>query len=929
MTTLATVSVSVFNIAQTFFVDPGAVANAPEVSITGFDLYFQAVPKRTGNKSGIVAPGVDVFLCTTTPNGTDEVPNTSTIVKGGHVRVAYDSIVASSTAAVATPFTFPYPVNVDTGQTYALVIKFDGDEDFSLWTSVVGNNLLGTNSQTAGPVGKYVGKYFQYSYITGLNNQSSNTALNTTTSQNLTGSWKALSTTDLKFVVYVAKFTPDVFANTTIVDPVTGISTTTVVAKRSFLLYKQPYEFIDYNPLTSTSYANVFGGEVVYQNNVMRPELISVTSGSTLVTGSNVNFTSIFGNANNDKYAVFYSGIKKNVRKVVSIQSNNAMTIDIPLTFSNSAATFAKVVAGKLDLSSKVLAFGRLENMIALNSSSANSSLRFANSVVESFNINAGGTAYTNTDYLVVSGGGVAGANAEANAVANVTTNSTGGITALSMSNKGIGFHNVPNINIYAANGAASNGSSANITVNIGMTLMTEFSNATLSNCHVINLPVNTTVLGAVDLENPYGTSYYLKKHYMYYALSDGIVKLIINNAGTAYSNNDTVTFTGGGGTGASGRITTDSAGKIVATRMQVGGSGFTSTPTVVITTSGGSGANLTPIIGVARNNLNTGQTTKNVTLFNRQQLSYANTPLILSRSVEVMQPNSTFVTDTGVSVNTNISSVVEMVTTTNNVYVVADIQSSEIDVFFEKYAINNDYTNENTGQGRAVSKHISKIVNFGDDKTAEDLRLYANVYRPANTDIKVYARLFNVKDPKPFVEKDWTLLTAVAGSSLYSAAGNESDLVEITYGLPAYPNSSFTANGTATTTLSSNVVTGANSSYDTQFTAGDMIKIYSPLFPTNYNVGIVASVTNSTQIIMNSVISNNNVVGAGLLVDKIAYKNQAFNNFLNNNISRYYGANNAAFDGFNSFAVKIVFLSDNEFIVPKVANIKAIGVTA
>jgi hypothetical protein len=51
-----------FNWAQNFYLDPSAVKGASEVSITKIDLYFRAKPPATGNKSGIVNPGVEVMI---------------------------------------------------------------------------------------------------------------------------------------------------------------------------------------------------------------------------------------------------------------------------------------------------------------------------------------------------------------------------------------------------------------------------------------------------------------------------------------------------------------------------------------------------------------------------------------------------------------------------------------------------------------------------------------------------------------------------------------------------------------------------------------------------------------------------------------------------------------------------------------------------
>jgi len=62
---------------------------------------------------------------------------------------------------------------------------------------------------------------------------------------------------------------------------------------------------------------------------------------------------------------------------------------------------------------------------------------------------------------------------------------------------------------------------------------------------------------------------------------------------GSGYSNSDTITFSGGNGSGASAVITTDATGEIVDVSVQSKGTGYTTTPNVSITTSGGTSANL------------------------------------------------------------------------------------------------------------------------------------------------------------------------------------------------------------------------------------------------------------------------------------------------------------------------------------------------
>jgi hypothetical protein len=927
MVTTIPSSIAYFNVAQTFFVDPGVVNNAHQASITAVNLYFSKKPTATNNKSGLTNPGVTVFLCAVKTSGTSSVPDTSALIYGGTARVEYANIPVSADATAPTVFTFPFPVNIDTGFSYGILVKFD-DVDYTLWKSVQGDKLVGSTTTTAGPAGKYIGDYFEFSYTATVT--SSNNSLSTAT--NVSGTWNPLNTTDLKFGIYAANYIPNSYSNTTITDPITGNTSVLSIAQSSQFIQNDQYEYITFDHLNSNNVANLQAGELVYQNNVIRPETVSVIAGSNVITTTTGNFTTIFDNNNKkDKHLVIFNGTSKNIRRISNVVSNTVLTVDIPINFSNAAAQISKVVAGRLDITSITKAFGTTEHVIALSNSSANSSLRFTNNTIEQLSIIGGGTAYSNSDYIILHHGGVANGQVEANAIANVTTNSIGGITSILFTNKGVGFFIPPQISVMAANGAASNGSGFNSTVKIGASLMTEHSNAILTGMRVFNLPINSMLPGALDIEHPTGTDYYFKRHHLYYSTSDSVKKLNIISPGSLYSNSDTITFSGGGGSNAFATIVTDSSGKIVTANVVAHGYGFNSVPSVVISTSTGSGANLQPIVGVSRHIINNGYYSANIHLFDRAQTlqNTANTPLILSHSCEVMQPNVTLTGATGLTINTTSSSVVEMVVSSNNNYVASDILSSQLDVFFEKYIVNNDYSNEHLGTGNAFARHVTYIQTFANNYTAEDMLVYMDVYRPANTDIKVFAKIWNNKDPSYFVSKDWTLMRNTENQNAFSSSTNTSDLIEFTWAFNPYPNSAFTAVGTATSTSNSNVLTGSNSSYNTQFVAGDIVKLYSPLFPTNYMISSVNAVTNSSSIILDNLVSNNNVIGGGFLIDKIAFKNQAFNNGLNNNVVRYYDGNNAVYDGYNSFAIKIIFLSANEFTVPKVDNMRIVGVTA
>lgn len=83
-------------------------------------------------------------------------------------------------------------------------------------------------------------------------------------------------------------------------------------------------------------------------------------------------------------------------------------------------------------------------------------------------------------------------------------------------------------------------------------------------------------------------------------SLTTGQVSAVtISAAGSGYAAAPTVTFTGGGGSGATGTAVL-SGGNVAAISIVTAGSGYTSAPTVVFTTQSGSGAAGTAVLGTS-----------------------------------------------------------------------------------------------------------------------------------------------------------------------------------------------------------------------------------------------------------------------------------------------------------------------------------------
>lgn len=322
---------------------------------------------------------------------------------------------------------------------------------------------------------------------------------------------------------------------------------------------------------------------------------------------------------------------------------------------------------------------------------------------------------------------------------------------------------------------------------------------------------------------------------------------------------------------------------------------------------------------------LSAGEMNVPIKMYEAQNLEFGQPIMLMSRSNEVALRSWD-------STQKSLSSRLNFRITASNDYSSPVIDYNATDVFFTRYIINNDSTNEHTKFGNAYSKHITKKISFAEGRQAEDVLVYLQAYKPAYTDIKVYAKLYNSEDSDYYDDKDWSLLTETSGAR-NSDIARLNDLIEYTYELPDTPTTASTLAGVINIVGDSDQITGTGTDFSSNLQAGDLIKIYSTLFPEEkYIVASVYSVESATGLTLSAPLPQADVsaIGTfGLKIDKLLYKHQAFKNKRNSNTARYYNSSMTIFDKYDSFSVKIVLLSENQFIIPRVSNIRAIGVSA
>jgi hypothetical protein len=235
-----------------------------------------------------------------------------------------------------------------------------------------------------------------------------------------------------------------------------------------------------------------------------------------------------------------------------------------------------------------------------------------------------------------------------------------------------------------------------------------------------------------------------------------------------------------------------------------------------------------------------------------------------------------------------------------------------------------------NTGKNWVSQANVTAITvanSTGGTSAGSGANVY---YRPglaANDLIKIYSPLF----------PETNYVVAVVNSIV----SNTSLTVKRAFG-------DLAANGTGTVAVNNSVatITGTGTSFTTDFTVGDFVAVWAN--SSSYEVRPIASITNATSmsIVSNTLFTitvsgtpyayvepdifvNNSISVSGMKVDRLHYVGQAYNNILNDNVSRYYSSTFVPYDGFDTFQVKVVMLSNNDINVPKLDDERGLGVTA
>lgn len=294
---------------------------------------------------------------------------------------------------------------------------------------------------------------------------------------------------------------------------------------------------------------------------------------------------------------------------------------------------------------------------------------------------------------------------------------------------------------------------------------------------------------------------------------------------------------------------------------------------------------------------------------------NFTNTEIVISsRSNEIFRLNG----EKSLKINAYLGSNNTQLTPT------IDLNGSRIITYHN--LINSSPQNENTRNGTALSKYVSKTITLSDGNDAEDISVYLTAYKPVGTNLIVYAKLLAADDTDVFEDKDWSILRQINDGTLYSDSENPEDYKEYQYALPTNPVT-IPFNDLITTNNSTVIVsTAANTKWQGQFTANQFVTLYSDVYGSVHQVNRIASVDSNTQITLTSSVNLANTTSA--IIASMPFPYSAYRNTNNANIVRYYTPDGNSHDSFKRYAIKVVMTAQNSYLVPRIEDIRVLALS-
>ena len=258
------------------------------------------------------------------------------------------------------------------------------------------------------------------------------------------------------------------------------------------------------------------------------------------------------------------------------------------------------------------------------------------------------------------------------------------------------------------------------------------------------------------------------------------------------------------------------------------------------------------------------------------------------------------------------------------------DMQTQELKVY--ENIINNDTTNEHlTNVGNATSKYVSRVVTLADGLDAEDIKLFINAYRPANTDIKVYAKILNETDETSLDDTRWSQLDMTQNKDLFSSEVERRDVIEYGFEFNDTPESTAAASGgTVQVTSGDATITGVGTTFDDDYDVGDLIKITRTDSSTDYFISKIVTATSNTALEVADTAPFTDTTGLTHSKVDSAFVNQAFRdpNAPTPFQVTYYNNSGEKFIGYKKLQIKIVLTTASTGKAPQLQDFRALAVS-
>lgn len=95
---------------------------------------------------------------------------------------------------------------------------------------------------------------------------------------------------------------------------------------------------------------------------------------------------------------------------------------------------------------------------------------------------------------------------------------------------------------------------------------------------------------------------------------------------------------------------------------------------------------------------------------------------------------------------------------------------------------INSNTSGEYGDLGAALTRYISETIVLAEGMDAETLNVWIDAFKPAGTEVYVYAKIWNSEDPTAFDSELWTQLVQTSNIGVYSDPKNTEDYREYAY---------------------------------------------------------------------------------------------------------------------------------------------------